>query len=397
MAIRWRFSPSLWLSSTERRELYWWSSVTKENRDLSIGGSSRPWETARNGEKRWIDQEAVRERLCLYGLMYILMLVPRVLIKTHHTCSSYKGPTILHRDKCPVGQLGCDQFLVLQFIKKLPLSSVFSLPHFSSCLLLCLSSEMDFYPFSSHSKFVELLSQQTVSFGNNEDSVDLSSSQPLPDSVGTEASNCDGDSAPQRRERRKWTPTDDEVMISSWLNTSKNPTVFGKGLLLTLQQVLCLLGAKNETIITASIDGIGSMTSSPSSVERMKRLLGKKQTRFNFEHAWKELRHDQKWCELATAKNDGSLKKRKCEDGGDSKSSQATENKRPPGVKAAKKASQKTVFSDDNLNKFQSMWTMRQADLAAKERLSQLSETVPLSEADNESRRVRAVERGHEM
>ena len=78
-------------------------------------------------------------------------------------------------------------------------------------------------------------------------------------------------------------------------------------------------------------------------------------TRFNLEHAWKELRHDQKWCELATAKNDGSLKKRKCEDGGDSESSQATENKRPPGVKAAKKSSQKTVVSDDNLNKFQSM------------------------------------------
>ncbi|KAF2620621.1 hypothetical protein F2Q68_00041780 [Brassica cretica] len=52
MAIRWRFSPSLWLLSTERRELYWCSSATKENCDLSIGGSSRPWETARNGEKR---------------------------------------------------------------------------------------------------------------------------------------------------------------------------------------------------------------------------------------------------------------------------------------------------------------------------------------------------------
>ncbi|KAG2258663.1 hypothetical protein Bca52824_077957 [Brassica carinata] len=46
MAIRWRFSPSLWLLSTERRELYWCSSATKENHDLSIGGSSRPWKTA---------------------------------------------------------------------------------------------------------------------------------------------------------------------------------------------------------------------------------------------------------------------------------------------------------------------------------------------------------------
>ncbi|KAF2620622.1 hypothetical protein F2Q68_00041781 [Brassica cretica] len=94
---------------------------------------------------------------------------------------------------------------------------------------------MDSYPFSAHSNFVELLSQQTIPFGNNEDSGDLSSSQPLPES------------------------------------------------------------------------------------------------------------------------------------------SQATENKRTPGVKAAKKACQKTVVSDGDLKKFQSMWTMRQADLDRKERLSQLS------------------------
>ena len=48
---------------------------------------------------------------------------------------------------------------------------------------------------------------------------------PFPGSVGTEASNFDGDSAAKRRERRKWTPTDDVVLISSWLNTSKDPVV----------------------------------------------------------------------------------------------------------------------------------------------------------------------------
>ena len=63
---------------------------------------------------------------------------------------------------------------------------------------------MDYYPFSSHSKFVELLSQQTLSFGNNEDSVELSSSQlPFQCLFGTEASNFDGETATERRERRK--------------------------------------------------------------------------------------------------------------------------------------------------------------------------------------------------
>nr|VDD36811.1 unnamed protein product [Brassica oleracea] len=76
---------------------------------------------------------------------------------------------------------------------------------------------MDSNPFTQTSNFVDLLnSQQSISFGNYEDSVDLSSSQ-LP-SVGT-------DDPGERQERRKWTPTDDVVLISSWLNTSKDPVV----------------------------------------------------------------------------------------------------------------------------------------------------------------------------
>ncbi|WZZ84626.1 hypothetical protein YC2023_113205 [Brassica napus] len=122
---------------------------------------------------------------------------------------------------------------------------------------------MDSYPFSSHSKFVELLSQQTLSFGNNEDSVELSSSQ--------------------------------------------------------------------------------------------------------------ELRHDKKWCELATAKTEGSSKKRKCEDDADSSSSQATCSKRPPGVKVAKLSAKKPVVDEQTMNGFQTMWTIRQQDLASKSMLSKMS------------------------
>ncbi|XP_013607496.1 PREDICTED: glutathione S-transferase T3-like [Brassica oleracea var. oleracea] len=62
--------------------------------------------------------------------------------------------------------------------------------------------------------------------------------------------------------------------------------------------------------------------------------------KFNLHHAWEELKNDQKWCALASSKIDGpqssSAKKRKCEDGGEEASSQATTNgdhptKRPPG------------------------------------------------------------------
>ena len=83
---------------------------------------------------------------------------------------------------------------------------------------------MDSYPFSQSSKFVELLnSQQSIFFGNNDDSVSLSSSQSP--SVGNLRTADGGETGTQRRERRKWTPKDDIVLISSWLNTSKDPVV----------------------------------------------------------------------------------------------------------------------------------------------------------------------------
>ncbi|XP_013617689.1 PREDICTED: glutathione S-transferase T3-like [Brassica oleracea var. oleracea] len=78
---------------------------------------------------------------------------------------------------------------------------------------------MDSYPSSHSSKFVDLLnSQQNISFGNYEESVSLSSSQ----AVGTE----DGvETGTQRRERQEWTPADDILLISSWLNTRKDPVI----------------------------------------------------------------------------------------------------------------------------------------------------------------------------
>ena len=73
--------------------------------------------------------------------------------------------------------------------------------------------------------------------------------------------------------------------------------------------------------------------------------------KFNLEHAWRELRHDQKWCDLATAKNEGTSKKRKCDDGADSSTSQATANKHPPGVKSAKASGKKKVVDENAVNK----------------------------------------------
>ncbi|XP_048605593.1 glutathione S-transferase T3-like [Brassica napus] len=83
--------------------------------------------------------------------------------------------------------------------------------------------------------------------------------------------------------------------------------------------------------------------------------------KFTLEHAWKELRNDQKWCDLSTAKTDGNSKKRKCDEGSESASSQANETgsavdeeggNRPPGVKSAKACGKKTMGEGKELSQF---------------------------------------------
>ncbi|XP_013624299.1 PREDICTED: glutathione S-transferase T3-like [Brassica oleracea var. oleracea] len=100
--------------------------------------------------------------------------------------------------------------------------------------------------------------------------------------------------------------------------------------------------------------------------------------KITLEHAWKELRNDQKWCELLTAKKKGNSKKRKCEDGFDSASFQADTvvddegTIRPPGVKAAKARGKKTMVEGKELSDFQTMWSIKKEDSAMKERLSKM-------------------------
>ncbi|KAF8106372.1 hypothetical protein N665_0142s0011 [Sinapis alba] len=77
---------------------------------------------------------------------------------------------------------------------------------------------MDSSPYAHQTQFVELLnSQQDTVFHLVEGSVEPSSSQ-----VPVFSSSCTDE---KRSSRRTWTPSDDVVLISSWLNTSKDPLV----------------------------------------------------------------------------------------------------------------------------------------------------------------------------
>ena len=67
----------------------------------------------------------------------------------------------------------------------------------------------------------------------------------------------------ERRERKKWTPADDEVLISAWLNTSKDAVVandqnartFCNHLENTMQQVIMLQRVTRERISIVSRGG----------------------------------------------------------------------------------------------------------------------------------------------
>ena len=87
---------------------------------------------------------------------------------------------------------------------------------------------MDFTPHAHTANFVELLNrQQDIVFHLVEGSVEPCSSQ-VPVFGGSSCSFCSKDGAEkrtERRERRTWTPSNDVVLISSWLNTSKDPLV----------------------------------------------------------------------------------------------------------------------------------------------------------------------------
>lgn len=112
-----------------------------------------------------------------------------------------------------------------QFVFFFSLILIFVLLLFLSSKLL--SSDMDSNPYRQHSNFIELLSsQRNIPFAYVEDNVELSSSQVLfQGTQGTKDSNFSQDTPPERTERRKWTPTDDTVLIRSWLNTSKDLVV----------------------------------------------------------------------------------------------------------------------------------------------------------------------------
>uniref|UniRef100_A0A0D3C1W6 Myb-like domain-containing protein n=1 Tax=Brassica oleracea var. oleracea TaxID=109376 RepID=A0A0D3C1W6_BRAOL len=254
---------------------------------------------------------------------------------------------------------------------------------------------MSFNPFTDASNFVELLhSQQNVVFA----------------SQGTEDSNFGVETPTTRQTRRTWTPTEDVVLISSWLNTSKDPVVGNEQRCDAVwKRISAYFSAspriapaerrhashckqrwhKMNDLVCKFCGAYEAATREKSSGQNENDVLklaheiffNNHKKKFTLEHAWKELRNDQKWCELSSSKNEGSSKRRKFEDGSHSACSEANEidsgvadegTTRPTGVKAAKARGKKPTGDAKDMSQFQNMWTIKQQDLALKEKISKM-------------------------
>ncbi|XP_013615219.1 PREDICTED: glutathione S-transferase T3-like, partial [Brassica oleracea var. oleracea] len=182
---------------------------------------------------------------------------------------------------------------------------------------------MDFHPFTKSANFVDLLnSQQSVSSTQ----VPFLATEGIEDLHFAEAS--------RNKERITWTPTDDVVLISSWLNTSKD-AIIGN------EQRSLAFWTRITAYYNASPKVAGCEKREASHCKNRWQKINDIVCKFcgAYEAATRQktkLRNDQKWCALYTAKKDGSSKKRMCEDDSEMMEHSATDDggtKRPQGVK----------------------------------------------------------------
>ncbi|KAL0864219.1 hypothetical protein Bca101_043337 [Brassica carinata] len=145
-------------------------------------------------------------------------------------------------------------------------------------------------PYSQSPSYVGLLHSQNFPYESYHSTVNFGESEIPPfSSQETDAPAVCENTPVACRERKKWTPADDEVIISAWIYTSKDPVV-------------------------------GNPQKSGTFWKRMAHEIyfADHKKKFTLEHSWCVLRHEHKWLSLNTPKPTGSSKRKACETGSQS-------------------------------------------------------------------------------
>ncbi|XP_013617754.1 PREDICTED: glutathione S-transferase T3-like [Brassica oleracea var. oleracea] len=157
--------------------------------------------------------------------------------------------------------------------------------------------------------------------------------------------------SPKPVERRKWTQKEDIVLISAWLNTNKDPIVSNEQKAVAFwkrieeyfnsspqlsgfpPREVCKFVGSYEAALKAQASGENDNDVMKTAHDI---FFNDYQVKFTLEHAWRELRFDQKWRSNCACK-DGAKDKRK----EPAEMVPDLEDVRPPGVKACKAAKRK--------------------------------------------------------
>ncbi|XP_013626439.1 PREDICTED: glutathione S-transferase T3-like [Brassica oleracea var. oleracea] len=256
--------------------------------------------------------------------------------------------------------------------------------------------------YSQSSSLMDLLTNQQP---NTQPSLDQSTSNVSVFGLWSEDAEFEAHNVEDRKERRKWTPTEDRVLISAWLNTPKDPLVgneqkaisFWKRVATyygTSQKLAGLQkrepthcksrrGKINEAVckFVGCYDTATKQKSSGQNEDDVMKMaheiyFNEYKVKFMLEHAWLEFRHDQKWCVASTTKDKVSSKRRKL----DEQSAQSStfvpgeDDERPIGIKAAKAKGKKSLSKPTTLEEegkeIQSMWEIRKKDFVLKDALN---------------------------
>uniref|UniRef100_A0A0D3CFU2 Myb-like domain-containing protein n=1 Tax=Brassica oleracea var. oleracea TaxID=109376 RepID=A0A0D3CFU2_BRAOL len=248
-------------------------------------------------------------------------------------------------------------------------------------------------PFSLDCSFQNLLNNQ-----HRNTSFSFVSAQ-IP-SVELSASDEEVEAVSDRKERRKWSPTEDVVLISAWLNTSKDAVVGNEQKAMAFwKRIAAYFGASPKMAGMQKREGMHCKQRWAKINEGMAHeiFFNDYKSKFTMEHAWLELRHDQKWCGTQTTKDKVQSKRRKLDDlSAQSSTSVAGDDEamaRPEGVKAAKARGKKGVSKPASLEEegkeFKSIWEIKQRDFDLKDKLNKqklldslIAKTEPLSELE---------------
>ncbi|XP_013633034.1 PREDICTED: glutathione S-transferase T3-like [Brassica oleracea var. oleracea] len=247
---------------------------------------------------------------------------------------------------------------------------------------------------ANSTSFVDLLASQGV--------VDLDSPEPPFSSQFSDKSRV--------KERRKWSPKGDIILIGAWLNTSKDPIVgneqkaghFWKRIVEYYNSSPLLVGTIPRELgqckqrwarindLVCKFSGCYEMAlreqrSGQNDDDVMKAALdifyNDKGIKFNLEHVWRELRNDVKWSSTYLEKDSGKDKRKSVDS--DAQGSVTEPQERPMGVKAAKAAGKrKKLGKEEELGQLKEMMETKKQISNQSLLASLVAKTEPLSDME---------------